>query len=374
MPDLDHDGGRVQRVPDDVPDGGEHALAGAQGGVEVAADLGLRGGGHVADDDVDAGQVRQLVRLGQEAVLEGEGDMPLHPVQQQRLGGERAGLGEAGEQPVGRGVGDRGAPYGRGEADRRPAVLGGRHGQAGVLLDARPEHPGRPQRRGDDGAGDARAALREPGDQPGRRLVRAAVRRCGAAPGRAPVRLAVRADHEHHGGRVGEVCGAFGGRGGEFPRAAGGLHGDDGLGQQRQTVDGGLGARAAAGPAHGGPYDGLDLLRLGGHGQIGVAARVQSPAPVAGRGRGGGEVHDGQRGHGGPGPYPAAQFEAAHVRQAHVDEGHVGQGAVAQPDVEFDERLAAAGDRHDLVAGPAQHRAHGVPAGRDVVHDQHGGA
>lgn len=93
------------------------------------------------DDDVDAGQMRQPVRPGQEAVLEGEGDMPLHPVHQQRPGGRRAGLGEAGEQPVGRGVGDRGVPYGHGEADRRPAVLGGRHGQAGVLFDARPEHP-----------------------------------------------------------------------------------------------------------------------------------------------------------------------------------------------------------------------------------------
>ncbi|CAM5624260.1 HTH-type transcriptional regulator BetI [Streptomyces violarus] len=66
--------------------------------------------------------------------------------------------------------------------------------------------------------------------------------------------------------------------------------------------DGGRRARCPrwpAGPAHGGPYDGLDLLRLGGHGQIGVAARFQFRHRSPGRGRGGGEVHDGQRGHGG---------------------------------------------------------------------------
>ena len=80
------------------------SVAGAQGGVEVPADLGVPGGGDIADDDLHAGQRGKPVRLGQEAVLQGEGDMPLRLVHQQRLGGERGGLGEPRRGRAARGV------------------------------------------------------------------------------------------------------------------------------------------------------------------------------------------------------------------------------------------------------------------------------
>ncbi|WP_199847834.1 hypothetical protein [Streptomyces dysideae] len=43
-----------------------------------------------------------------------------------------------------------------------------------------------------------------------------------------------------------------------------------------------------------------------------------------------------------------------------------------QPYVELDQRLARAGDRHDPVAGAAEHGDHGIAAGRHVVDDHHG--
>lgn len=183
--------------------------------------------------------------------------------------------------------------------------------------------------------------------------------------------MAVLAQHEHGGGQPGEPGGALGGGRGEFFEGAGGLDVDDGLGQQGEPADEGLGVVAHPGAAHGRADDRLDLLRLGGDRQIGLAARVQAPAAVAGGDGRGGEVDDGQGGRRGLCLEPAAEFEAAHVGEADVDEGHVGQGARAQPQVEFGERLTGGGDGDHTVPGPAQDRAHRVPAGGRVVDHQH---
>ena len=97
VPQLDHHGGRVDRVPGDVADGDEQPpVVELDELVEVAADLGVVGGGDIPGRDLQPATSGQPAR--EEAALQGQREVVLLGVEAQRVEGEHRRLPDLGEQ------------------------------------------------------------------------------------------------------------------------------------------------------------------------------------------------------------------------------------------------------------------------------------
>ncbi len=150
------------------------------------------------------------------------------------------------------------------------------------------------------------------------------------------------------------------------------LDGDDRLRQPGQPPCQRLVVGPEPGGAHRGPDHRVDLLRLGGHRQIRLAAHVEASAAVT-RVHGGGRESAGGR--------PASAGRALSRRHSSkplmsgrstsmsATSGRAPLRSRTSSSTSASEPLATG---NDLVTGAAQHGAHGVPTGRHIVHDQHG--